>query len=161
MCKLYESSTGPVPTNSMQAKGTIASLKRLADLITAGVLPEHLSARLEVTFSKGSGSFPRVPWVAIVPAGKTVSGTPSVAICFGRTGNGAVAGLMAPAGLTGGLVTVARSRDSASFVNVDSGKSTAAYNNKFVNPREFAAGTGNWSELRDHLSRSLKLFGYK
>jgi hypothetical protein len=96
-----------------------------------------------------------------VPAGKSVSGSPSVTICFGRKGDGAVAGLMVPAALAGALVTVPRSPDVATFIDVNSGKSIAAYNDKFVNPRDFAAGSSTWKQVRAHLKKSLELFGYK
>lgn len=49
--------------------------------------------KFKIDFSKGAGNFPKVPWICISPPDHTVSDGVFASICFGREGNGAVAGL--------------------------------------------------------------------
>lgn len=158
MCREYENSARIVPTNSLQARETIASLSRLATIITEELLTEQQRMDLCVSFSRGVSTFPRIPWVAIVTRGTKVSNAPSVCICFGRGGNGAVAGLMAPAGSrTHNLVTKERPTDSPELININSSKASSSYNDKFVNPVDFRPENVSWEALASHLKQSLLL----
>lgn len=161
MCRLYNANKNPLPTNSLQARETILSLKKIADLLSAEVITDNFLGRLEVTYSQGASIFPRVPWVAIVPTGKKVSNSPSIALCFGRKGNGGVAGLMVPATSSCGLAPIVRKGDPIDFIDLNSGKSTTNYNNKFVNPLEIPIESTDLETIKAHMKQSIALFGYE
>lgn len=162
MCRIYERSNRALPTSSLQARETIGALKRLAKLIDSDLLTEKLRARLRTSVSRGAAYFPRVPWVAIVPIGTKVSNSPSIAVCFGRAGNGAVAGLMVNASGMSKLVTVKPPRGTVWTINVKRANNSASnYGDKFVNPLEIHAGSRNRREFMSHLRKSLALFGYE
>jgi putative restriction endonuclease len=54
--------------------------------------PSYNGIPLTVEVSEGSGNFPRVPWVAVLPPEQGVSNGVYFVVCFGREGAGAVAG---------------------------------------------------------------------
>ena len=155
-CSQYSKAAKPMSPGDLPARIVINSLKGLATQVGAAVLGDA-RAEYEVTFSKGAGKFPRVPWVAIVPVGSSVAKAPSVAICFGRNGEGAVVGLMEPAiGERSGR-TIARTKDGEIRVDVNGSGLTAQYNNKFINPQEFLTEKPQMKKLLSHLHESLVL----
>jgi len=100
-----------------------------------------------------------VPWVAVLEKGRYVASLMSVAICFGRTGNGAVAGLMQPSssGLIGSVVPVNRSSAGKIEVDVDGNNHGTQYNDRFINPKEFLASDMIIQHFVEHLHKSLNL----
>jgi hypothetical protein len=113
-------------------------------------------SNLQITISKGQSNLPKIFWVGIVPSSRTVSTSVSVTICFGRNGEGVVAGLMLPsAGTLHNLETVKRVPTSIS-VNVDGDKAGSQYNQLFINPKEFLVAEIKVEELIEHLNQSMQ-----
>jgi hypothetical protein len=106
--------------------------------------------------SRGSGSFPKVPWAGISTLGKKVSNSISVVTCFARGGTGIVCGLMCPAEISVRIPTVFRS-NQPNFLNVDGVSSSTKYNDKFINPIEFPISNIQPKIYLKHIQDSLEL----
>ena len=92
------------------------------------------SEKFDYSFSKGSGKVPKAPWVAINTKGRRVSNSISFVICFSRTGEGIVLGLMTPASLKTEFATVERTKIEGSIL-IDY-KEKDKYEDRFINPLE-------------------------
>lgn len=102
-------------------------------------IAKHLHSDLDnvtfdYSFSKGSGTVPKAPWVAINLKGKKVSNSISFVICFSRTGDGLVLGLMSPSSYKSIFETVERTKiDGAILIDH---KDLKKYDDRFINPIE-------------------------
>lgn len=136
--------------HALAAKAALDEISnRLAELL--GVQSGYTLA-----VSKGSGSFPRVPWIGFSPLGKRVSNSLSVVTCFARNGAGLVSGLMAPAEVALRAQVKMRSHLRESL-NIDGVSTTTRYNDKFINPRDFKITQLDIDDYLMHLSDSLVL----
>ncbi|MDI1361960.1 hypothetical protein [Methylotenera sp.] len=144
-------------TSSGQAKITTQHLLTVAKSLKL-LIPSTSLEKLDITISYGSGFFPKVPWVAIVPVGKRVSNSISVAICFGSNGEGLVAGAMFPNAVDlGPFKTKSRSEseEGSSYINISGINNRTKYNDKFINPRNFTKEQISEDDLVNHLNESI------
>ncbi|REC59690.1 hypothetical protein DRF65_24345 [Chryseobacterium pennae] len=116
---------------------------------------------LTVKESKGAANFPHITHVCILPPNQKVSNGIYVAICFDKTGKGAVVGCAEsktnPKGLN---IKIRKSKSLNPKIDVDGGGDTTKYNNVFENPKEFYYRLENDSDLEKHIKRSLILCFY-
>ena len=111
---------------------------------------------LTVDVSKGAGNFPKVPWVCLLPEGQKATDGVYVSICFGREGNGAVAGFAESVTSRRGLNVFKRSEYKPLTIDVDGASAGTKYNDSFENPKEFNAGNFDEREFRAHIADSLE-----
>jgi len=145
----YNSSNGP-------GLNVVMSLESLAGEIRQKILPKN-NSKFTVEISKGQGKVPKIFWVSILPNGRGPSNAASVTICFGKSGEGIVAGLMVPK--AGGLHDlVVKNRELEKIqVNINGENESSKYNNCFVNPKEWTNETMCLKEIQKHLKISLNL----
>lgn len=157
LCRMagrYSESQAPYRTSEGHGVLVVQLLEDLSDHISKQTKLKT-QTNLRITISKGQGNLPKVFWVGIVPTLRTVSTSISATICFGRSGEGVVAGLMLPrAGIFHALETVKRSGTSLS-VDVDGDKIGTQYNDCFVNPKEWLVSNIRSEEIIDHLNQSM------
>lgn len=154
-CKVYPTIPGGLPDTDKRALQVVAKLKALAEQL---VLEEKLPKGWRVKITEGAGAFPRVPWIAFLPTGQEVAKGVYVVICFGKNGEGAVAGCIRSATHMVALETVVRKgRGVVPAIDVDGIKPWAKYNNCFNNPREFFALKLDEAALIEHLRESIKV----
>lgn len=150
-CRNYDS--GPTILTSHPRSIIIrAALQEITDEIAKAVELKNFT----LSHSKGSGSFPRVPWIGISPLGKKVSNSLSVVTCFARDGRGIVCGLMSPAEFSVKAPVVIRSTKKE-FLNIDGISSTTRYNDKFVNPVEFMKSDLTSENYIQQIKKSIEL----
>ena len=156
-CVYYNQLNAPLPAGGARARIAKFELNILKDLIFEKI-PINDFPNLKISYSKGNGRFPKVPWIAIHPIASSVSKGLSVALCFAKDGRGIVAGLMVPNNYHLNISTVTRvdKKKSNNFLDVK-GSTSSSYNNKFINPKEFYREKLNETELINHLIDSLKL----
>lgn len=152
-CQSYDKES-TILTSNPRAVIIRAALQEIGDEISKLTDLQNLT----ITSSKGSGSFPRVPWVGISPIGKKVSNSLSVVTCFARDGRGIVCGLMSPAEFTIKAPIEIRSHRK-DFLNIDGISSTTRYNDKFINPIEFMNSDFSAEDYIDQINKSIKLMG--
>ena len=152
-CKEYESRSGPIKTSDPESHKVLQNLETLV-----GELEKEFSKYRGVAFtfahSKGSGSFPRVPWIGIMPLGQSPKSGIYFSMCFGREGNGAVAGLAESVQNRGRLKVKDRTEESK-VINANGGDPKQHYNNTFENPLEIFKDSFSYEELKEHIRASL------
>ena len=152
--KKYNESKYAYKSSSGEGIYVVEHLNALAKEITAKLNLAD-SGGYSTLISKGKSNLPKVLWVAIVPTGRTPATSMSVAICFGRRGEGLVAGMMVPkTGAVHTINTVDR-RSSELKVDIDGDKSNTKYNNCYVNPKEWLYDNIDDGSLMAHLRSSL------
>lgn len=142
--------------SSGQGAYAVKCMEKIAEELNSSL---HLSSfgKLSTFVSKGQGKVPKVLWIAILPNGRTVGNSASVTICFGRQGEGIVAGLMVSKG-GGHLHLRATQRQPQDIkINVDGDKPGTKFGNSFVNPKEWLVEDLNDEQILEHLLVSLKL----
>lgn len=142
-----------VRSSSVEGQIAVSALQRFARRIQRIVpVPDGCT----VLVSKGQSNLPSVLWVAITKDGRMVSDGPSVAVCVGYRGDGAVAGLMDSATFrSAGFATVARSTSGKKIIDVDGPK--IKYNDHFVNPLEIRATEKSAKPFIEHLRKSVAM----
>jgi len=142
-----------VRSSSPEGQYALAALGRFARRIQRlAPIPDGCSALI----SKGQSNLPSVLWIAITKNGRLVSDGPSVAICFGSQGDGAVVGLMDSATFKSAeLTTVLRTGTRKKIIDVDGPKTS--YNDRFVNPMEIFASEKSAKRFVEHLRKSMLL----
>ncbi len=155
-CQKYDKNL-PMSAGSASANAVRRDLRYLADGLF-GSLNEafDFSKELQATFSKGSGTFPKVPWIAFLPKGKSVSNSISTTICFARSGQGIVLGVMAPAGYSQKNFTTVKRTESPPYLNID-GSAKTRYNNLFLNPKEFIISEISKDLVSEYLLSSIQV----
>lgn len=152
-CEKYESRSGPIKTSDPESHKVLRNLETLL-----GELEKEFSKYRGVAFtfahSKGSGSFPRVPWVGILPPGQSPKSGIYFSMCFGREGNGAVAGLAESVQNRGRLEAKDRTEESK-VINANGGDPKQYYNNTFENPLEILKDSFSYEDLKEHVRVSL------
>ena len=152
-CKIYNA-VPALKTNSPDVADVSASLQ-LLKIWAETHFPIHNGQELTVAISTGNGYFPRVPWLCIRPPGQTVSDGVYFGLCFGREGNGAVAGCMTSITSDTGLKTVKRLLPLN--INVDGDRDTTRYNNCYANPQEIFPASFDEEQLKAFIRVSLDL----
>jgi 5-methylcytosine-specific restriction protein B len=104
---------------------------------------------IQFKFGRGSGNFPKIPWLCLLPPGQTANNGIYVSICFGKEGAGAVCGFAGSAE-TPQRLTYADLGDNPA-IDVDT------FNHGFVNPENFFKDSFDEEKLRNHISESLTL----
>ncbi|MEW7985373.1 MAG: hypothetical protein AB2797_02695 [Candidatus Thiodiazotropha sp.] len=108
--------------------------------------------------SKGQSTLPRVLWVAFLPRGHRVSTHASIAVCFGRRGEGVVLGLMEPAEMSLRLAPlIKRTENGTPRVDVDGPNRSTRYNNRFINPKEMLVEEIDEVAFFQHIKYSVYL----
>lgn len=106
------------------------------------------------SISGGATNFPKVPWVSLLPPGQETSDGVYIAMCFGREGNGVVAGLGESSSKPKGLTTVKRKPPLK--INVNGGGPKTHYNDCFANPKDFEATSFDADEFTKHVMSSIE-----
>jgi hypothetical protein len=141
-------------TNSIETLEVREALQEFKSWIVEKC-PEMNGIPLTCEVSKGSSSFPRVTWVAILPPEQRVTRGVYFVMCFGREGAGAVAGCISSVTSRTGLTTVRRSARKPLRINVDGDRDTTRYNDAFANPREITVDSFDEGILLEHIKKSL------
>ena len=152
-CESYEAKTTPIKTSDSDCRSAIDDLKNITEDLERE-FSDYRGIPLDIKHSKGSGNFPRVPWVCILPPDQSPSSGVYFSICFGREGNGAVAGLAESVQNRGRLLVQERIEESK-VINVDGGDPKQHYNKTFENPLEILKDSFSYEELKKHIRASL------
>ena len=151
----YNNSKTAFRSSSGEGAFVVQLLEEFAGYLVSQTKIKQYSG-LQITISKGQSNLPKIFWIGIVPSSRTVSTSVSVTICFGRNGEGVVAGLMLPsAGTLHNLETVKREPTDI-LVDVDGDKTGSQYNQLFINPKEFLLAEIKVEELIEHLNQSMQ-----
>ena len=154
-CRLYHISDQPWMTDDVRcepAHKALGEIKNWAEKNFA----TYSGIPMTVIASKGSGAFPKVPWITILPPGQTTSDGVYVGLCFDREGRGAVTGLAESVTSRKGLMVVNRSADSSLRINVNGSSAATYYNDSFENPLEFTGKDFDENIFKTHISKSLE-----
>ena len=154
-CAEHENHSGPIKTNDPKCQKAAYNLKQLSAEIEKN-FSTYKGVSLTITHSKGSGNFPRVPWLAILPPDQSPKSGIYFSMCFGREGNGAVAGLSESVQTRGLLQTKDRT-EASKQINVNGGDPKQHYNNTYENPLEIFKESFSLEELMDHIWTSLDM----
>lgn len=142
--------------SSGQGAYAVKSMENIANELNTSLVLSNFG-KLAITVSKGQGKVPKVLWIAIHPAGRTVGNSASVTICFGRQGEGIVAGLMVSKGGGHLHLTPTQRRPQDININVDGDKPGTKYSNSFVNPKEWLVQDLVDDQIIEHLLNSLEI----
>jgi hypothetical protein len=154
-CLTYKTAA-PLSAGSATANITRRHLQTLAATLYDEMDPGTME-KLRTSVSRGASLFPRVPWLSFVPAGKKVSNSLSVTVCFSSDGNGFVGGVMVPAAGLQQRYETRQRRDSRILVSVDGPTGKPRYNSSFINPKEFLLESFDPADLIAHLQASVLL----
>lgn len=152
----YNSTKGAYTPSSGEGAFVVKTMEKLAEELQQCLVLSTFG-KLSVAVSKGQGNVPKVLWIAILPAGKTVGNSASVTICFGRQGEGLVAGLMVPKGGGHLLITPLKRKADEIRVNVDGDREGTRYSNCYINPKEWLVAELDESGIIEHLTKSVEL----
>jgi hypothetical protein len=139
-CSSYNESESPIKSNDPLCQEAIAALKELQGYLK-DQFKSYKGIAFDVRYSKGAGNFPRVPWIVILPPEQSPNEGVYFSMCFGREGNGAVAGFSSSVANLDLLETVERSSKDL-VINVNGGDPKQHYNDTFVNPLEIDKAEG-------------------
>lgn len=142
--------------SSPQAKKLEDAVKGLKEELTvAHVFPADWTAK----YSIGKGNLASVMWVVFLPPGQTTQDGIYVSICFGKAGNGLVAGCAisntSQKKYSPFVKTV--DRGQSPVVDVDGTRRGTHYNNGYVNPLEVIAGAVDENTFLKHLKDSVPI----
>ncbi len=157
ICKFaesYQKSNRAIKTSEKEAKDTVNNLREFAHQVFDSA-DDEVKSGFTIGISKGMTYMPHILWVAFLPEGHTVSRNMSVAVCFGKYGEGAVAGTMESKGMSHKTVAAKWRTNEPILVDVDGKKYATKYNNMFLNPKEFLKERIDTSELINHISESI------
>lgn len=142
--------------SSPQAKKLEDAVKGLEEELSAAhIFPEDWTAK----YSIGKGNLASVMWVVFLPPGQTTQDGIYVSICFGKAGNGLVAGCAisntSQKKYSPFVKTV--DRGQSPVVDVDGTRRGTHYNNGYVNPLEVIAGAVDENAFLKHLKDSVPI----
>ena len=142
--------------SSPQAKKLEDAVKGFEEeLAAAHIFPEDWTAK----YSIGKGNLASVMWVVFLPPGQTTQDGIYVSICFGKAGNGLVAGCAisntSQKKYSPFVKTV--DRGQSPVVDVDGTRRGTHYNNGYVNPLEVIAGAVDENAFLKHLKDSVPI----
>lgn len=140
--------------SSPQAKQLDQHLHSFKDaLIETGVIPGDWSSN----YSIGKGNLASVMWVVFLPPNQTTQDGIYVSLCFGKTGNGLVAGCTisnTSKKKYSFVPTVSRKNPT---VDVNGTRPGTHYNDGYVNPKEFLSDSFDANQLIDQLKESVEV----
>jgi hypothetical protein len=156
ICILSNDYSSSRAIKSSDPKGMeIVSLLRKTGAEIFELFTEEAKDGFRVGVSKGKSNIPKIFWIAFYPLGYGPSRGTTVTICFGRVGEGIVAGMMESASSPQGLKErITRSNESM-LVNIDGPKPDVKYNNKYFNPVAYLIDDVDIDHLIDHLNCSI------
>lgn len=142
--------------SSPQAKKLEDAVKGLEEELSAAhIFPEDWTAK----YSIGKGNLASVMWVVFLPPGQTAQDGIYVSICFGKAGNGLVAGCAisdtSQKKYSPFVKTV--DRGQSPVVDVDGTRRGTHYNNGYVNPLEVIVGSVDENAFLKHLKDSVPI----
>ena len=142
--------------SSPQAKKLDAAVKGFeAAIMQTGVIPSEWDHKSSI----GKGNLASVMWVVFLPPGQTAQDGIYVAICFGKAGNGLVAGCAisntSQKKYSPFVKTV--DRGQSPVVDVDGTRRGTHYNNGYVNPLEVIVGAVDENAFLKHLKDSVPI----
>ena len=142
--------------SSPQAKKLEDAVKGLEEELSAAhIFPEDWTAK----YSIGKGNLASVMWVVFLPPGQTTQDGIYVSICFGKAGNGLVAGCAisntSQKKYSPFVKTV--DRGQSPVVDVDGTRRGTHYNNGYVNPLEVIVGAVDENAFLKHLKDSVPI----
>ncbi len=153
-CADYNGSSEPWKANDPKCSQVIHNLKMLANWLEKE-FANFRGIKMRSTVAESAEWYPRVPWIAICPPEQNVNKGVYVALCFGREGNGLVAGFAESVTAPAGLKTVDRRSNASLSIDVDGPEPETKYNNSFVNPLEVQRSSFDINVLREHIQVSL------
>ena len=141
---------------SPQAKELEAALDSFEEgVANAGVIPADWTHKSSI----GKGNLASVMWVVFLPPGQTTQDGIYVSICFGKAGNGLVAGCAisntSQKKYSPFVKTV--DRGQSPVVDVDGTRRGTHYNNGYVNPLEVIVGAVDENAFLKHLKDSVPI----
>ena len=142
--------------SSPQAKKLEDAVKGLKEeLADAHVFPADWTAK----YSIGKGNLASVMWVVFLPPGQTTQDGIYVSICFGKAGNGLVAGCAISNTSQKKYSPFVKTidRGQSPVVDVDGTRRGTHYNNGYVNPLEVIAGAVDENTFLKHLKDSVPI----
>lgn len=152
-CEFYNNASA-LKTSDGQTAAVRTALQNLKNWAQSN-FSQYDNVPLKVEISKGSGYFPKVPWLAILPPEQKVSDGVYFVLCFGREGAGGVAGCASSVTNRTGLEVVQRSLNKPLVINVNGDRPTTLYNDAFYNPLEITPVDFNEEVLKAHIRASL------
>ena len=152
-CEKYNNSPTLVTNDprSQPAKSALAGIKNWAEKHFGNF--RNINIKVEESIGKGYVS--KVPWICLLPPNQGATTGVYVAICFGREGHGAVAGLAQSVANPQGLHTSKRSNNKPLAIDVNGGDPKRHYNDSFQKPQEFLQDTFNEAQFKAHIEDSL------
>jgi hypothetical protein len=153
-CETYPDTKFGLRSSDPAARKAYDALLRIKRWLEA---EKFIPPDYRLQLSRGSGAFPRVPWVTILPPNQQTNKGVYVSICFDRKGRGVVAGFAESASNPAGLDTVRRRGVPSWKLDVDGTSSGTRYNDGYVNPAEFERNSFAQDALLRHLKASLAL----
>lgn len=152
--KVRNAKGGAIRSSSPEGQQALQKMRVIAQAIAAG-LELNEKSKFTTRISKGISNMPTILWVAVVPKGYEVSNCVSVTICFGKDGEGIVAGLMESSFLPSARGIPVDRRKLGVKVDVDGKKPGMRYNNRFLMPLELVEAEISDDKLISHLQKSL------
>lgn len=153
-CEEYNASAQAWTMNDSKCVEVVQHLTTLAEWLEKD-FGNYRGVKMRVSVARGAGDYPRIPWVVVLPPDQEVNKGVYVALCFGREGNGLVAGFAESATAPVGLQTVDRRSKVPIGIDVDGSTHKTRYNNVFENPMEVERNAFKADVLRDHVRESL------
>jgi 5-methylcytosine-specific restriction protein B len=156
-CENYPNIRGGLPSSDPRALKAIHNLEVIATWLRSKY-SKFKGIDLKIKISKGSGAFPTVPWIVLLPPGQELTKGVYVGLCFGNEGAGAVLGCAESSTYPQGLKTIKRTdRGSIPEINVDGRSAGTKYNNVYANPIEIRKGEFDSIKFIKHTEDSLKM----
>lgn len=153
-CKEYQASSDGWTTTDPRARSLSNALEVISGWLKLR-FSNYRGVEIRVEYAKGSGWFPRVPWLCLLPPKQSASDGVFVSVCFGREGAGAVAGFAESVSTRRGLNIVKRSVRQPLSINVDGAGAETKYNDSYENPEEFTPDDFSVERFEGHLRSSL------
>jgi 5-methylcytosine-specific restriction protein B len=146
--KEYNQASGAWLTSEPKCLAARANLEKM-ELWARSHFELFRGIPIQFKFGRGSGNFPKIPWLCLLPPGQTAKNGIYVSICFGREGAGAVCGFAGSAATPQGLVY----KDLGENPPID----VDTFNHGFVNPENFFKDSFDEEKLRSHIADSLSI----
>ena len=154
LCAEYERSEKPWTSTDPRALTTAAALAQIADWAKKE-FGAYRGVKIDTSYSKGVGWFPRVPWVCLLTPNQQAGDGVFVSICFGREGAGAIAGFAESVKNRRGLKIVERTKQKPLAIDVDGPGEETRYNDSYENPQEFKPDDFDEEKFKTHIAASL------
>lgn len=135
---------------SIQIEQDLQALE--ANLVSMSLFPKEWTS----DHSVGQGRGAAIVWIDFLPPGQTAHDGIYVCLCFGKSGNGLVAGCSISNISKDKYKHVATVQRQSPMIDVDGNSPGTKYNNGFVDPLEVFAGQVDEELLLRHLRESIQ-----